>query len=57
MVYDGPDPLSYPEDRESKRVTLQEIVAAHTGDPKLFTSPRVLEDVMTMVRVRTSLSF
>ena len=50
VVFDGPDATSFAESRELKRNTLQEIVAHHGSDPKLFASSRVLDDVMTMVR-------
>ena len=51
VVFDGPDPLSLAEGRDLKRATLQEIVAYHGSDPKLFSQSRILEDAVTMVRL------
>jgi hypothetical protein len=49
VVFEGADPTSHSDAREAKRATLQEIVAFHAVEPKLFSHFRVLEDAVTMV--------
>ena len=52
VIFDGTDPSRYPEDRETKRNTLLEIVDyADSAGRAVFADWRVLEDTFTMIRL------
>lgn len=51
VVFDGPDPVSFVEYRDLKRQTLEELVDWQPLNAAMFSTWRVLDDTLTMIRM------